>query len=81
MAFDSARNRTVLFGGMGSTGELSDTWEWNGTAWSPISTPMPPARAFHGLAYDSARQRTVLFGGANLAGLLGGIRERTLLFA
>lgn len=66
MAFDSARGRTVLFGGVDvNAGFLSDTWEWNGTSWAPFTPtgPWPPARKNHALAFDAARGRTVLFGG------------------
>ena len=35
MAYDEARQRVVLFGGIGKPGEtLGDTWEWDGQAWS-----------------------------------------------
>ena len=68
MAYDSARGRIVLFGGSNfSTGNntlLGDTWEWDGTQWTPQAVGIaPPARAMHGLAYDAARGCTVLFGG------------------
>src|SRR5439155_20497599 len=65
MAFDSARARTVLFGGetLASSTPLNDTWEWDGVQWSnrtgsvrPFS--WPPS----GMVYDAARQRTVLVG-------------------
>ena len=70
MAYDSVRQRVVLFGGMGSSGALGDTWEWDGGAWlqrSPLSSP--PPRSLHAMAYDASRHRTVLFGGAG-SGLL-----------
>ncbi|HEX9956771.1 MAG TPA: CSLREA domain-containing protein, partial [Fibrella sp.] len=67
MAFDRARGKTVLFGGMGINSEdLNDTWEWDGTAWnkkSPVT--MPPAGYGHMMAYDEAREKIVLFGGAS----------------
>jgi subtilisin family serine protease len=65
MAFDAARGKTVLFGGLGVDGNaLADTWTWDGTAWTPMSTPTaPPARAFAGIAYDAARQEVFLYGG------------------
>lgn len=65
MAYDSAREVVVFFGGMHSVSlPQSDTWEWNGTDWllhSPANKPS--ARANHGMAYDSVRGVTVLFGG------------------
>ena len=70
LAYDSARFRTVLFGGAGNIGVLSDTWEWDGTTWTQKSlATSPPARSSHALAYDSARGRTVLFGGRPDSGL------------
>ncbi len=68
MAYDSARQRVVLFGGV--TGQpasaLGDTWEWDGTNWTQIKLKnTPPARQAHAMAYDSGRRRTVLFGGVN----------------
>ena len=68
LAYDSDRGRVVLFGGRdGSFTFLSDTWEWDGTAWTDVTpagaNASPPARAFHALAYDTARGRVVLFGG------------------
>ncbi|MBI1849031.1 MAG: hypothetical protein HYR85_01675 [Planctomycetes bacterium] len=65
LAYDSARGRTVLFGGIDAIGTAStETWEWDGTNWilaSPATSP--PGRYLHGMAYDSARGRTVMFGG------------------
>lgn len=69
MAYDAARNETVLFGGIalnpdGSSRLLADTWIWNGTTWSlraPASSPTP--RVFASMVYDAARRQVVLFGG------------------
>jgi hypothetical protein len=60
LAYDSARGRTVLFGG---NGDLSDTWEFDGTSWTQIQVAGPPARYLAPMVYDSARRVTVLFGG------------------
>ena len=61
MAYDSARNKIVLFGGS----ELNnETWERDGTQWilkSPTHKPSP--RYYHSMVYDSARSKVVLFGG------------------
>lgn len=66
LAYDAARDRVVLFGGVGtSDGYASDTWEWDGTAWTevtPSGTP-PVGRTNAAMAYDPVRGRTVLFGG------------------
>lgn len=65
MAYDAARQRVVLFGGL-TAGDsvLGDTWEWDGTRWTEKrSTTSPPVRSAHAMAYDGARERVVLFGG------------------
>jgi hypothetical protein len=69
VAYDSARQRTVLFGGLSewlgaSYAYKNDTWEWNGQDWiemHPQTTPLP--RAGHAMAYDEKRGVVVLFGG------------------
>jgi len=69
LAYDSVRGRTVLFGGIGLGGRLSDTWEWDGQAWvERFPANRPASRERHGLAFDSARGRTVLFGGLSSIG-------------
>ena len=69
MIYDTARQRTVLFGGRNlltsGWNYRRDAWEWAGRNWTrvaPIRSPSP--RAYAGMAYDSVRQRTVVFGGA-----------------
>ncbi len=63
MAYDSARNVTVLFGGLDAAGTLAETWEWNGSDWIQRSVSGPSPRNQTAMAYDSARGVTVLFGG------------------
>src|SRR5207249_5475505 len=67
MAYDSARGRTVIFGGANASSYFGDTWEWDGSIWQQLATTgqAPPARALAAMVYDSRRGRTVLFGGAN----------------
>ncbi len=63
MAYDAARGRTVLFGGNG--GSLTDTWEWNGTAWAQLQPgENPGARNGATLVYGGAG-RVLLLGGSN----------------
>lgn len=63
--FDSVRDRTVMFGGLGST-NLNDTWEHNGTSWTLRSTAVAPAARNNGaFAFDSLRGRMLVFGGFN----------------
>jgi hypothetical protein len=67
LAYDSARGRTVLFGGRkpGSPPSHADTWEWDGAAWVNVTPAVgPPGRYWPGMAYDSARDRVILFGGS-----------------
>ena len=66
MAFDSARNRVVTFGGAGDIFEpdQDQTWEYDGDRWILRTPPMSPsARSGHVMAYDELRGRVVLFGG------------------
>jgi Galactose oxidase, central domain len=66
MAYDTVRQRVVLFGGSPNTtsAAVNDTWEYDGTTWTQ-RTPAtsPPARNSHAMVYDSTHQVTVLFGG------------------
>lgn len=70
MAYDRARQKVVLFGGagtgqLGSYAGLADTWEWDGTDWTPLS-PMtsPQPRTDARMVYDAKRAQMVLFGGS-----------------
>ncbi len=73
MAFDSARNQTVLFGGVTEDNEASnETWIWDGSNWSKRSpSSSPPPRSGQKMVYDSARGVIVLFGG-NTGRFIGG---------
>ena len=68
LAFDSRRNKVVLFG---SDQPIYQTWEWDGTdgTWtnrtpSPIPVSWPNARMEHSMSFDSARGVVVLLGGS-----------------
>ena len=65
MAFDTARGKTVLFGGINDAEvSLNDTWLWDGVNWTEASPAhRPSARENAAVAYDSVRQVVVLFGG------------------
>ncbi len=68
MVYDSARNEAVIFGGYHRTGSLSsllsDTWRWNGTAWTQaFPAQSPPRRSNAGAAFDVARAEMIVFGG------------------
>ncbi len=62
MAYDSFRDRSVLFSGGSSD---RSTWEWNGANWQLMTTTAttPIGRRRHAMSYDAARRQTVLFGG------------------
>lgn len=67
MAYDSARQNIVLFGGQSIPffpSDLNDTWIWDGNNWvQKFPATSPPARLLTAMAYDQARGQTVLFGG------------------
>ena len=67
-AYDSARERWVLFGGDSGTASLADTWEFDGNDWSLRAVSGPPAGE-HAMTYDAAGQRIVLYADA------GGVAE------
>ena len=73
MAYDSARGRTVMFGGWDfNFVRLGQTWEWNGTNWqNRLPANAPSARILGAMAYDSGRGVTVLFGGDDAISTLG----------
>jgi len=68
LAYDAARGVVVMFGGgvpgAGPSGNPpTDTWTWDGRAWTRAATIGPTARYLHAMAYDSARQRIVMTAG------------------
>jgi hypothetical protein len=72
MAYDSDRQRLVLFGGYrnedGERIRLGDTWEWDGRRWEHLDAAGPAPRNGAALAYDVQRKRVVLFGGSGASG-------------
>lgn len=76
MAYDSADNEMVLFGGeyvTGSGGCYSDTWTFSGGSWTQLTvSPAPTARWGASMVYDAADGYVLLFGGGcNGQGYLG----------
>ncbi len=64
MVYDSARQRVVLFGGIGAPDLYpDDTWEFDGTQWTQAATSGPPGRHWFGFAFDGSRGVAVLYGG------------------
>ena len=63
MAYDSKRQKIVLFGGSNLTYQ-ADTWEWDGVSWSDVTPPNGPTFIeAPAMAYDSRREKVVLFSG------------------
>lgn len=67
-AYDSARGKSVLFGGSYALqqAEPAYTWEWDGFDWEvhDTLTSGPPRRISSAMAYDAKRGEVVLYGGA-----------------
>lgn len=64
LAYHTARNRTVLFGGEDAVADNDETWVWDGNIWTELDvSPKPPSRSAHAIVYDEARQKVMLFGG------------------
>ena len=69
--YDSARGRTVMFGGTSRTdiprAHFTDgTWEFDGTDWAQVADTGPLARVLHEMTFDSHRGVTILYGGSDL---------------
>ena len=72
VAVDPATKKTILFGGLRTdiNGTLQtqtyvdDTWQWDGTAWTKLTTSTtPPPRENGFFDYDPSRGALTLFGG------------------
>jgi hypothetical protein len=69
MAYDSIRNRMILFGGADDGDHLEDLWEWDGDKWikivpkDPENDGNPSARSYHSFVFDPHRNVFTLFGG------------------
>ncbi|MEO8552502.1 MAG: kelch repeat-containing protein, partial [Kofleriaceae bacterium] len=63
-AYDSTRDRMIVFGGYDATAVTNTIDEWNGFDWVTIDPAVAPiGRSASAMAYDRAIDRTVLFGG------------------
>jgi hypothetical protein len=72
MAYDTASEKIIVFGGFDGTGYLNDTWAFDGVTWTQITTNTPPpARAAAQMAYDGVTHQIVLFGGYDGRNYLG----------
>src|SRR5260370_24877630 len=66
LTYDLMHRKTVLFGG--SSGYLSDTWQYDGTSWTQLQVTGPSGRYLAPMFYASARGVPVLAGGSNYIG-------------
>lgn len=72
-AFDVARGRFVLFGGVQGTVTgrdavyNTDTWEWDGRRWARFDVPSPAGRTGHMMAYDAHARMVIVHGGVRSA--------------
>ena len=63
-AYDPVSKKIVVFGGEDDSGQLSETWTFDGATWTQIETSVaPPARADASMAYDARTHKLILFGG------------------
>jgi len=65
MAYDAARERVLLFGGVDEQTIHDETWEWDGARWHLRAQGVPHSRTGPAMVYDSARGVCVMFGGWN----------------
>jgi formylglycine-generating enzyme required for sulfatase activity len=74
MAYDSWRQRTVVFGGAPNISNppspLGDLWEWDGANWTQSLVTGPTARIRPSMSFDAYRGEMVLFGGDDGAAVL-----------
>ncbi len=68
LAYDSRRERVVMFGGTDANGiGSSDVWEWDGE-WHlvPVTGPAPRPRREFAMGYDPVRGETIIVGGRTI---------------
>ncbi|MGE3352250.1 MAG: kelch repeat-containing protein [Planctomycetota bacterium] len=68
-AYDTSRNRWVVFGGNDRNVNLNETWEWDGQRWhdmSPVTSPS--ARVDCMMSYDPGRGMLLMCGGRIIGG-------------
>jgi N-acetylneuraminic acid mutarotase len=70
---DASTNKLIMFGGVGMSGQLNDTWAYDPTAntWTDLqpSGTVPDARAGQSMAYDPSTGKVIMFGGFGSASL------------
>jgi len=70
MVWDPVKGVVVLFGGnVVGAEQLSDTWQWNGAAWSNVTpATSPPARAYFPMVFDTSTSAVMVWGGCSNSG-------------
>lgn len=69
LAYVAHLDLVVLFGGVGNSGLLGDTWLWNGESWTPLNSKGAPSpRSGHAMAYDPINGYVVMYGGTTSNG-------------
>ena len=64
MTYDPVSKKVIVFGGLGATSNLNDTWAFDGTTWTKLNTTGAPSpRNGVTMAYDRATKKLVMFGG------------------
>ncbi|MFN3240012.1 MAG: kelch repeat-containing protein [Planctomycetota bacterium] len=64
MVYDQARGVCVHYGGRTPNGTFStETWEYDGAAWTQVGSGTPSSRSRFAMAFDSSRGVAVLYGG------------------
>jgi hypothetical protein len=76
MAYDSARDQVILFGGVASAGPpytyRPDTWAWNGSSWQKLAPAMNPSLGWRGvMAEDPIHQQLIYYTGVRYNSGLG----------
>ena len=66
MAYDSQREKVILFGGLWIDGQYADVWEWKGGSWERRGEPYDNSSVdHHAMIYDGQRDQLIIFGGKN----------------
>jgi hypothetical protein len=70
ISYDAAAGVDVMFGGSGSGGPDSDTWNYDTSSgtWTEEASTGPPARFGASMSYDATAGAVVLFGGQSASG-------------
>ena len=64
LVFDTARGVSVLYGGRTPNGTFpTDTFEYDGNAWTVVATGAPSSRTRYSMAFDMTRGVPVMYGG------------------